>query len=151
AAGTYIMDGGDFSFTGTGSVTGTDVTIILTNSGGNSYGTYGNMDVHGNGSLSLAAPTTGDYAGMAVYQDRDTPGPCQNTFTGGSGLQVDGVFYTPSCGLDFGGTSAVTSAADVCTKLISKTITYHGTPTIGANCAGKGTKSIGAPAVRLII
>jgi Flp pilus assembly protein TadG len=149
--GTYYIDGGDFSASGGGSITGNGVTIILTNSGGSSYGSYGAFSVSGGKDVMLTAPTSGYYSGVAIYQDRNISSCGGNTLTGTSGVQVDGVIYTPSCGIDFGGNNAVTSAANICSKIISKTITFHGNPTIGSNCDGHGTRQIGAAAVKLVI
>jgi hypothetical protein len=52
-------------------VNGTNVTIYLTRRGtsGNA-GTYMPMFIGGNAVVSLSAPTTGSYAGVAIFQDR---------------------------------------------------------------------------------
>ncbi len=142
APGTYILDGGSFSGSGNLTITGQNVTIILTNSGGSSYGTYGNISLSGNVSTYLTAPTTGDYAGIVVYQDRDAPASSTgNTLTGNSSTEFTGVFYTPSRSLDYGGNTGFT--ASNCSKIIAKTITFHGNPSVGDSCSGLGTKDIG--------
>ncbi len=150
--GTYYIDGGNFSLSGQTQVTGNGVTVVLTNSAG-SGGTYGTMNVTGGGGITLTAPTTGDYAGVAVYQDRNTPQPCTDNFEGNAAVAFSGVFYAPSCEVDYGGTTSV-DTSNMCTKIIANNIVFHGTPAIGSNCStsgnGDGTKAIGIPAVILV-
>ncbi len=153
APGTYYIDGGSFSLAGQTAVTGTGVTIVLTNSAGSS-GSYGTMNVTGGGGITLTAPTSGYYQGVAIYQDRNTPQPCTDNFEGNAAISIDGVFYAPSCEVDYGGTTTVNTPPQ-CTKIISDSIVFHGTPSIGSNCDatnnGNGsTKAIGIPAVTLI-
>jgi hypothetical protein len=144
--GIYIIDGGDFSIN-SGTVTGEGVTFILTNSGG---GSWGNFDITG-GDISFSAPGEGeDMAGIVFYQDRNAPASVhRNKFVGNGNISLDGVVYTPSRGLDFGGNSGATS--ETCTKLIGKTIKFHGNPAIGNNCAGNpDIMNIGIPNIKLI-
>jgi hypothetical protein len=149
--GTYIMDGGDFSASGGGSITGDGVTIILTNSGGSSYGSYGTFNVSGSKNEYFKAPTSGPYAGIAVYQDRNAPTSNGNglTLTGSAQVQLDGVIYAPSNSVDYGGTSGVTNTT--CSKIIADTINFHGTPMLGNDCTGKSTNPIGASTIRLVL
>ncbi|HEY4722140.1 MAG TPA: hypothetical protein VII92_09855 [Anaerolineae bacterium] len=171
--GVYIMDGGDFNASGRGSITGTGVTIILTNSGGSSYGNYGNIDVSGRKSIYLQAPTTGTYAGIAIYQDRnastvgsgddddDDEGDDDdehggrdsgNKITGSSGIEVQGAVYTPSRQLKFGGNGRVTSSSTaLCTQLLAKTIEFKGNAALDSNCTGSGTQSIGSVSAKLVL
>lgn len=142
--GVYYIDGGSFSSSGNGSLVGDDVTLIFTNSGGSSYGTYGSMNFTGGRNVNLAAPTTGTQAGIVIYQDRLSPSTCVSRVYGNGAIQLDGTVYAPTCAFRFGGTSAVTSSDDVCTSIVSSTIVYHGTPTIGTNCEGKGVRGIGS-------
>ncbi len=154
--GVYIMDGGDFDIAGTTNITGTDVTIILTNSGGASYGSYGNINMSGNREIFLQAPTTGDYAGVAVYQDRNAPAGNGTTYinniTGMVGVEVHGVVYTPSRQLYFGGNGRVLAEDEpICTKLIAKEVLFQGNPAIGSDCTGTGTEDIGNVSARLVL
>ena len=154
--GVYIMDGGNFDVSGGGSISGTDVTIILTNSGGLSYGDYGNISMSANKTIYLKAPTTGDYAGVAVYQDRNAPTGSNTNFTnrvtGTVGVEVEGVIYTPSRELYFGGHGRVLGADDpICTKLIAKKVLFQGNPAIGSDCTGSGTEDIGNASARLVL
>ena len=148
--GTYVMDGGDFSASGSGSITGKDVTIVLTNSGGSGYGNYGALRISGRRTVLLSAPGTGDYAGLAVVQDRKAPPRNDNTLTGSSGLTVDGAIYTPANALRFGGNGAVPSFTGTpCTRIIADVISFQGRPQLGNSCSSAA--SIGTPGVSLIL
>lgn len=150
--GVYIMDGGDFNVSGGGSITGLGVTIILTNSGA---GSYGNIDMSGNKAIHLTAPTTGSFAGIAVYQDRATPagsGNNYNKITGTVGVEIEGVVYTPARQLSFGGNGKVSASGDpLCTKLIAQKVMFNGNPAIGSDCTGSATEDIGPATARLVL
>ena len=151
--GTYILDGGGFSANG-GSITGEGVTIILTNSGGSAYGSYGNIEIRGNATVYLEAPPEGEeFEGVVIFQDRDAPAAANevNTVTGDSQIQIEGVVYTPSREFNFGGNgTGVSEQSEVCSKIIAKTIILHGNPFIGNNCDGRGTQDIGISNVVLV-
>lgn len=154
--GVYVMDGGSFDVSGGGSIVGQGVTIILTNGSGSTGGCggnceYGNFDVSGGKDIYFSAPTTGPYAGITVFQDRDAPAGPRNTLTGNAGLTLDGVFYSPSRAVDFGGNGkAIFASSKTCSKIIADAITFHGNPHIGRECDGKDTASIGMPVVLLV-
>lgn len=146
--GVYVLDGGDFLVRGGGTLTGTGVTIILTNTGA---GLWGRINISGNRVVSLSAPTSGYYAGVTLFVDRDAPEDAINhTMTGTADILIDGVIYVPSQNLTFGGT-ATSLAANFsgCTKLIGQTIWLHGTPVLGTNCESSSVRNIGNRLVRL--
>ncbi|TAL35661.1 MAG: pilus assembly protein [Alphaproteobacteria bacterium] len=163
--GVYIMDGGSFNMSGSGSVTcptcvnGAGVTIIMTKTNTTSNNSvYGAMNISGAGAVDLVAPKespTGytGYEGIAVYQDRNCSiagATCTgNVVTGTSTLQVSGTLYTPKANFKFGGTSDSGNA--VCTHLIADTVSFNGTPDIGNSCTDNGSKGIGTPQVTLVL
>lgn len=149
APGVYIIDGGDFRVTGNGAMVGEGVTFILTNSGN---GSVGNINISGGKTVTFSAPAEGDdMEGILIYQDRNASASNQgNSFTGTAALNIDGVIYTPSRSLDFGGNN--TSESDTCTKLIANTVRFHGTPGLGTNCEDRDEiEDIGIPSVRLVL
>jgi len=164
--GTYIMDGGDFESTGNGTIVAIGVTIILTNSGTTSYGSYGNIKITGAKDIRLSAPTSGDYNDIAVYQDRlADEGSTYNKIKGTVGLEVDGAIYTPQRKLEFGGNgkSLYSSGDDehsdenkVCTKIVAKQVVFSGNPIISNDCKEfdsddeNDSKKIGNATARLI-
>lgn len=119
--GVYILDGGDFLVRGGGTLTGNGVTIILTNTGA---GSWGKINIAGNRVVSLTSPTTGYFAGVSIFVDRDAPeDSITHSITGTADILVDGVIYIPSENLVFGGTSSSLAESFVgCTKLIAQTI-----------------------------
>lgn len=146
--GIYIIDGGDFRVQGGGTLTGEGVTIILTNTGA---GKWGQLSISGNRIVRLSAPTTGYFAGVTVFVDRDAPEDAiTHSITGTADILVDGVIYTPSQNLVFGGTSSsLAETFEGCTKLIGQIIWLHGTPLLGTDCEGSAVREIGNRVVKL--
>ncbi len=102
--GTYTITGGGLTFNGTGTVSGTGVTLYIGASGGA-------VTLHSGQTVRLVAPTTGADAGILFYQD---PGNTSTaTINGTSGSQFEGAFYFPSADLAIaatGNTAAYTIA-----------------------------------------
>ena len=155
--GIYVIDGGDLDVKG--ELFGDDVTIILTNSGADSYGEYGDVQISGTIDISSPSADTLDddwdeFEGVAVYQDRNAPAQVQcNDIRGANSdyTVFSGAFYTPSRCIDIGGGSNV-SGTDVCSRLIGLTITIHGNPNMNNDCTNSEAEDItagGTPSVRL--
>lgn len=138
--GVYVIDGGDLKVNAGAIVTGTDVTIILTNTPLSSGG-WGTVGINGNAMVTLAAPSTGPWAGVVFYGDRNAPASDVNLFNGGANLQLTGVLYFPSQELQFTGGSAVGGA--VCTHLIARTVNFGGNAIVKNNCDTVGTRNLG--------
>ncbi len=125
--GTYYVDRGDFTVNGGATLTGTDVTIVLTSSTGANPAT---ITINGGADVDLSAPDSGDYAGIAVFQDSDDYSSNVNKFNGGSSMTVKGALYFPEQSLEFeNGLSG-----PECTVLVAQTITFTGTGTLNADC-----------------
>jgi hypothetical protein len=88
--GTYTITGGGLAFSGTGTVSGTGVTLYVGASGGT-------VSLSGAQTVSLSAPTTGADAGILFYQDPGNTAPA--TITGTSNSKFEGAFYFPSAKL----------------------------------------------------
>ena len=88
--GLYVITG-DWSLTGKDDLTGTGVTLYFTcgtqsspracNAPGEEGGS---LLAHGNGSITLSAPTSGEYAGLAIAYDRLNTSPLWLTGNGES-------------------------------------------------------------------
>ncbi|MGH6931372.1 MAG: pilus assembly protein TadG-related protein, partial [Dongiaceae bacterium] len=63
--GTYVLNNSSLTITG-GMITGSGVTFVFT---GSSAANVGGLDIHGNPDVNFAAPTSGNYAGVAFFQD----------------------------------------------------------------------------------
>jgi plastocyanin len=124
--GTYIIDGGDFISNANAEFFGEDVTFIFT---GDTAGDVGTVNMNGNTTAELTAPTSGDYTGILFYQDpkaeyRDTLA----RFNGGADLILNGVIYFPSGDISFTGGS---SADPACLQIFAATVSFSGNSVVG--------------------
>jgi Flp pilus assembly protein TadG len=129
--GTYIVDGGPFSIAGNANVTGNNVTIVLS---GQISGTYATADLGGNGSLNLTAPTTGPYAGIAIFQDPNAPSGGTNSIVGTSNQNIKGAVYFPKQNLKFAGDNS----SNTCTLIVADTVTIVGDTNLQCNAGDLG-------------
>lgn len=136
SAGTYIIDRGDFKINNNATVTGNGVTIILTSSTSSNYAT---VTINGGATVNLSAPTTGTYAGMLMYQDRNAPYASSNSnkLNGGATMSLVGAVYFPSQGVQFSGNSSNNSGS--CTKIVADTVTFIGNSYLNNNCPNSVT------------
>lgn len=96
--GTYTITGGGLAFSGTGTVSGTGVTLYVGASGG--VVNINNPTI--TQTVNLSAPTTGADAGILFYQNPGNTSPA--TITGTSNSKFEGAFYFPSATLTIGAT-----------------------------------------------
>ena len=140
-AGTYIIDSGDLSVSGSASLIATaGVTLILTSKTNH----YGKVAFSGGTTVSVTAPSTGTYAGMAIITDRNAAAQ-NNDFSGGSTQSIIGAIYMPSQNVDYSGQS---NAANTCTQLVVLKLNLSGSAGFGRNCgtvpvAGLSGSSLG--------
>ena len=120
-AGTYVMYGGGFQMSNAfaGSVSGNGVLIYNTGSGAAS-GTcpptcgYGPINTFFTGGNSLVAPTSGSYAGVLFFQDRNNSQTASFSANFNFGTQpfLQGAYYFPDAqvnfNFDFGSSAAYT-------------------------------------------
>lgn len=135
AAGNYIIDGGTFKVV-SGAVLTSDpgVTIFLTGGASN----YAQADIAGGATVSIIAPTTGTYKGIAFFQDRNAPGVgsvSPNMFNGGSTMEIKGAIYIPNQKVEFSGGN---TSAGGCTKIVAFQIEFTGNSDIDSDCTGYG-------------
>ncbi|MGP0065797.1 MAG: Ig-like domain repeat protein [Isosphaeraceae bacterium] len=103
--GIYIIEGGGFSVSGNGSVSGTGVMVYNTKS---SAGVYGSITLSGNGAISLTPPTAGAYAGILIFQDRSDAKAL--TFSGNALQGISGTIYAPKAQLAESGNAQLNAA-----------------------------------------
>ena len=140
--GTYYLDSIDFNATG-GNISCSGCTIILT---GNSPG---QLDLSGNATLNLAAPTTGDYAKMLVIQSASANWSNNaNTINGNTGSMFDGAIYIPKQSVKLSGS---TGAITKCAMIVGKRVEFEGNADLQNNTTGctANTKVLGK-VIRLI-
>jgi Flp pilus assembly protein TadG len=108
--GLYVLDGVGIKIAGSSTVVDNGgVTFYLSATGGVNDG----VDISGNGNVTLSAPTSGAYAGILIYQDRNTTADITHKMSGGSTMLLDGIIYAPSTDVEFTGGSSVDSSSIV--------------------------------------
>ena len=71
----------------------------------NSHGTYGSITVSGNGMVNLAAPTSGMYAGILIFQDRNDARALSSSVN--ATLTLSGTIYAPAAQLAESGNAQI--------------------------------------------
>ena len=102
--GTYILNGG--GFTNSGTVTGTHVTIYMT--GGGSQ-TAAPLNLSGGSTTTLSAPSGGAYQGVLFFQDPNAGYAQANSISGSAVLNVSGSFYFPTTSLNLSSSVALST------------------------------------------
>ncbi len=120
-SGVYMIEGGGFSVSGQGSVSGAGVMIF--NAGGdypNTGGSYGGVSLSGQGSYNLSPPASGTYAGITIFQSRDNTAALS---VSGNASGMTGTIYAPAAAL------AETGNAQLNTAIVAETMTVSGNGT----------------------
>jgi hypothetical protein len=115
SAGTYVIQDGPFSVLGNSSVEGSEVTVFLTDENGVLF-------FDSNSSISLTAPTSGEFEGVLFFQDPDFGGTHQ--WNGNSTTTLRGVIYLPSGKLKSENVNKITPS-NSCTVLIANAIEFN--------------------------
>ncbi len=105
-----ILEGGGLSVSGAAAVSGTNVTVFnfgTAYNGTTDGGSFGPITLSGSGAVNLTAPTTGTYAGILIFQGRDNAKPL--TFSGAAMQGVSGMIYAPAAQLVESGSASVGS------------------------------------------
>ncbi len=117
-AGTYVFS--NLNINSGGSISGTNVTLILTGS---------NVSLGGNG-ISITAPTTTSWAGMAIYATGSL------TFNSNTPFAINGAIYVPNgiLTLDSGASNQAK-----CTFIVANSLTWNASSSFNlpqTNCIG---------------
>lgn len=136
--GVYYVKGGEFSVNGNATLRGSGVTIVLTDY----VGDWARININGGATVDLSAPTSGTFAGVLFYLDRDAPTSGSHTFNGGATMELTGVIYIPNQEIKFSGGNANDGG---CTRLIGRLVTFTGNTDIDNDCDGTGVKSNARP------
>jgi Flp pilus assembly protein TadG len=132
APGVYYVDGGDFTVNANANISGSGVTIYLTS------GSHVNMN--GNATVNLSAPTSGTYSGMLFFGDRSAP-MGSNKFNGTASSSLTGAIYFPTQEVDYQGNFSGTSG---CTQVVADMVQWTGSTNIAVDCTAYGFQSIAA-------
>jgi len=126
-AGTYILVGGGLStqssnshIVGNGGVTFYNTFGATTNSSNYSYT---GIQIGATSTVSLTAPTSGTYAGILFFEDRNSPA-ANDDYGGGATAVYQGIIYAKNASVTMYGNSSVSTAY---TMLVADTIHMIGT------------------------
>jgi len=121
APGIYYLDGGGLTMSGgASSLTANGVMIY---NGANSSGSTGKITLSGGGAVTMSPLTSGDYAGMAIFQDRTATSVM--TLSGGSNWNFTGSVYAAKANVTLSGGSGGSMGS----QYISDTMTLSGSST----------------------
>jgi hypothetical protein len=143
--GLYILAGGGLSVSG-GSVSGSGVTIFNMGSNyPNSGGFFGYITLTNNATVNLTAPTTGTYAGIAVFQARASTRGI--TLGNSAVLNLNGgILYAPAALLSETGSAQLQHGSLVVDELVCNGTTSITAPARRGNPPVPQAGSHGAPA-----
>jgi hypothetical protein len=159
--GTYYINAGDVNIQGN-LIANQGTTIVLTNSSGSPTATIGSFSMNAGATLDIKAPSDGNFAGIAVYQDRraqdkmanqvNMNAGSPNKINGDSASSIIGALYFPKTQVTFNGGG---TAGYKCTQFVIKRLYYSGnagmTNSYTHNCDGTGVREInGGRRVRLV-
>lgn len=130
--GVYYV-AGDLTVNATASVTGSGVTIYMTDGG--------HVKMNGSAHIDLAAPTSGIYSGVLFFGDRRSIGGT-NKFLGDAGSQMTGAIYFASQEVDYQGNF---SGVNGCLQVVARTVQWTGNTTVAADCTAQGMTAIPLP------
>lgn len=124
--GTYIVTG-DFKVNASARLSCNGCTFILTSP----TGTTPQIDLNGGATLDLRAPTTGDYAGLLFFQDRNATNVSGNKINGNASSVLEGAFYFPGQEVEYTGNASVTFG---CVKIVARRVRFMGNSRLTDNC-----------------
>jgi Flp pilus assembly protein TadG len=146
---TLVIENGQLDTNGF-TLTGDNLTVIFSGSNGS----YQHVPT-GGGTLDITPPTTGDWKGMAIYQDPALTTGVNVSAAGNSPTwNISGAIYLPHSSVTFSGAVNKSSQGYRCFTMVIDNITVNGTADIFANdnqCNEAGlTMPIGGSRGRLV-
>lgn len=128
--GVYYIDQDWLAVSGSAVLNGTGVTFYTTNTSGKKAN-WGTFQISGGIVGSLKAPSSGPYAGVLFWADRNTPNDPAfwSVINGGSDLNLEGAIYLPSVNVSYTGTGSSAGWS----MLIADSITVTGNALVQGN------------------
>ena len=123
---------------------GSGLAVIFTGSNNAAY----QHIPSGSGAVDITAPTTGKWAGIALYQDPAlTSGIQMPNAASAPSWAISGLIYVPHADLDFRGSVGKGSTGKRCTVIVANSVTIKGTglvlSTVECGAAGLATPTNG--------
>jgi len=136
--GIYYLKGGGLKLGGSSSVTGNGVIIY-----NDPLSSGDQVNLGGSGSVTLSPPTSGPYAGITLFQNRNSN--VSATVSGGSDFKISGTFYLAGARLKISGSG---DTAVLGSQYISRRLKLSGNGSI--NVTWKAKTVAGKPSVSLV-
>ncbi|MDH3236606.1 MAG: hypothetical protein OEQ29_24060, partial [Alphaproteobacteria bacterium] len=123
---------------------------------GSNAAQVGTFEITSGSDFNVTAPSTGDYAGIVIYQDQTAHSnngsgdPFTNYLYGGASMGLKGAIYTPSRKIVMSGGS--TTASD-CLLIVGRIVEVTGNAAINNDstvCQGLGLDDIQQVRIKLI-
>ena len=133
--GVYYIDQGSFSVSGTSSVTGNGVTIVLTSSTGSNHAA---ISFSGYAAVSLTAPTSGPTAGIVVFGDRNSPANNNIAISGNAVTSFTGAVYATKYTVNY---NNYASNGSSCTSYVVENLMVFGNSVVQACGSSSATPS----------
>jgi hypothetical protein len=119
-------------------LSGTNLTVVFTGSNSSSY----QHTPIGGGTLDIQAPTSGDWSGVAIYQDPNLTTNVNISYSGNSpAWNITGLVYLPHSSVTVSGAVNKSSNGALCFTMVVDNLTINGTGSIFKNntqCADAG-------------
>jgi Flp pilus assembly protein TadG len=138
APGVYVFSGGTLRTNANAVLTGSGVTFVFLNNA--------TIDINGNATVNLSAPTSGPYAGMLMMGAKTNVDNAV-TLNGNAASSMTGAIYFPAQDVSYIGNF---SGANGCTQIVAKTISWSGSTSLSINCSAYGMQSIAVGGVSLV-
>ena len=148
APGTYYIDKGDLTINAQATLSGSNVTIVLTSSGAASQ--IGTVTINGGAAVNLTAPPDTDtgHRGMIFFQDRRATATGTAKLNGGATMNLFGAVYFPAQAIQFSGNNS--SSSPECTQIIGRTVTFIGNSAVkDGGCPAAGVLPIRITGVKV--
>jgi hypothetical protein len=140
--GVYYIAGGDLKINAGANVVGSNVTIFMSGTS--------TVQMNGNATVNISAPTSGTYSGMLMMGDRSCTScsGLNETLNGTATSLMTGAIYFPKTQVRYLGNFA---GVNGCTQVVADTILWNGNTNLSINCTGSGIKNFASyEAVRFV-
>ena len=127
-----VIENGQLDFNGFTLQSGSGSAMTIVFSGSNT-GTYQHI-LTGGGTLDIAAPTSGDWSGVAIYQDPKLTHNVDMSAAGNSPTwDITGLVYLPNSSITLSGAVNKATNGLNCFELVVDNLTFNGTTSIFSN------------------
>jgi hypothetical protein len=113
------------------------VMFYMTCMGGCAGTSYGDFNMHGNGSMDISAPTSGTYQNILIYGDRAATGTASSSINGTGTMNISGAIYLPHTNMTINGNNNWTAPS---LALVTNQLKLAGNATVTANVGNPGIK-----------